>query len=97
MNIEKIDIIDNIVIRYDDMITIEVRPLEDMLPSFWNEFHTDEELLTINITNPFKRIVKFYGIINSIPTSIEELEYIDMTLEQKSILDEFIASLETAL
>lgn len=93
MNIEKIDIMDNIVIRYDDYMTVEYKSLEDVTPNFWNEFHSDEELLTINITNPTKRIVKFWGIVNSFPTNIEEMLYIDMNENQKEALDEFISSL----
>ena len=55
-----------------------------------NEFSDTQELLTVNITDPIARIMKFYTIENSIPKSFTELNYSDMTEEQKVIWDSFV-------
>ena len=51
-----------------------------------------QELLTINVSQPAKRIIKFYNIEMGIPESFEELQYDSMTAEQKSALDNFITA-----
>lgn len=53
-------------------------------------FMDTQDLLTINVSQPLKRIVKFYNIQMGIPESFDELDYNLMTAEQKTILDNFI-------
>ena len=86
---EKFDIIDDLIFRYDsEMEQQESTILNDN--DFKNAFIDNEDLLTINVSQPLKRIVKFYNIQMGIPESFEELDYNLMTAEQKTILDNFI-------
>lgn len=86
---EKFDIIDNLIFRYDsEMEEQESSVFNDN--DFKNAFIDNEDLLTINVSQPLKRIVKFYNIQMGIPESFEELDYNLMTAEQKTILDNFI-------
>ena len=62
---------------------------------FMNEFSDTQELLTVNITDPIARIMKFYNIETSVPESYTELDYIDMTEEQKADFDAFVEMIKT--
>ena len=55
-----------------------------------DEFSDTQELLLVNIYNPIPRIMKFYTTENSVPKSFIELDYIDMSEEQKQIFDAFV-------
>lgn len=86
---EKFDIIDDLIFRYDS----EMEQQESSILNnndFKNAFIDNEDLLTINVSQPLKRIVKFYNIQMGIPESFDELDYNLMTAEQKTILDNFI-------
>lgn len=86
---EKFDIIDDLLFRYDsEMQEQESSVFNDN--DFKNAFIDNEDLLTINVSQPLKRIVKFYNIQMGIPESFDELDYNLMTAEQKTILDNFI-------
>jgi midasin (ATPase involved in ribosome maturation) len=88
---EKFDIIDDLLFRYDsEMQEQESSVFNDN--DFKNAFIDNEDLLTINVSQPIKRIVKFYNIQFGIPESFEELEYDLMTAEQKTALDNFITN-----
>jgi hypothetical protein len=53
-------------------------------------FSDTQELLSVNIYNPIPRIMKFYGIEDAIPKDFTELDYVDMTVEQKADFDKFV-------
>jgi len=90
-NVTKIDIIVDTIYCYDEITNERVNyPLTSEYDSFMNEFSDTQELLTVNITDPIARIMKFYTIENSIPKSFTELNYSDMTEEQKIIWDSFV-------
>lgn len=88
---EKFDIINNVTYRYDsDMEQQGSVAFSDA--TFESTFMDTQELLTINVSQPIKRIVKFYNIEMGIPESFEELDYDSMTAEQKTALDNFITA-----
>jgi hypothetical protein len=90
-NVTKIDIIGTEIYAYNELDnTKEIYPLTEEYDFFMNEFSDTQELLTVNISDPIARIMKFYTIENSVPKSFTELDYVDMTEEQKSIWDAFV-------
>jgi len=90
-NVTKIDIISTEIYAYNELDnTKEIYPLTSEYDFFINEFSDTQELLTVNISDPIARIMKFYTIENSVPKSFTELDYIDMTEEQKVIFDTFV-------
>ena len=90
-NVTKIDIISTDIYAYDELTnTKEIYPLTSEYDFFMNEFSDTQELLTVNISDPIARIMKFYNIENSIPKTFSELDYIDMSQEQKRIFDTFV-------
>ena len=90
-NVTKIDIISTDIYAYDELTnTKEIYPLTAEYDFFMNEFSDTQELLTVNITDPIARIMKFYNIENSVPKSYTELDYVDMTPEQKVDFDAFV-------
>jgi len=89
--IEKIDIIGLVIYRYNELQEQqESTPLTSEYDTFINEFSDTQDLLSINVSNPIKRIMKFYEIKEGIPNSFEELDYLEMTAPQQLILDNFI-------
>jgi len=88
---EKIDIVGQVIYRYNDLQEQqESTPLTSEYDTFINEFSDTQDLLSINVSNPIKRIMKFYEIKEGIPNSFEELDYLEMTAPQQLILDNFI-------
>lgn len=88
---EKFDIIGDVTYRYDsDMQQQDSVSFNDTV--FQENFMDTQELLTINVSQPIKRIMKFYNIKMGIPESFTELDYDSMTAEQKSALDNFITA-----
>ena len=88
---EKFDIIEKVVYRYDsEMEQQEEIELND--PIFESMFIDTQDLTTINVSQPIKRIMKFYEITDGIPKSFEELDYSIMNDEQKTALDNFITA-----
>jgi hypothetical protein len=95
-NVTKIDITIDTIYCYNELTNERIDyPLTSEYDFFMNEFSDTQELLTINISDPIARIMKFYGIENSIPKSFVELDYVDMTKEQKIIFDTFIEIIKT--
>jgi hypothetical protein len=95
-NVTKIDIIVDTIYCYDEITNERVNyPLTSEYDFFMNEFSDTQELLTVNITDPIARIMKFYTIENSIPKSFTELNYSDMTEEQKVIWDSFVLMIKS--
>jgi hypothetical protein len=89
MMTEKFDVIGNVLYRYNsDMEQQESTTFNDS--TFETTFMDTQDLLTINVSQPIKRIMKFYNINMGVPESFEELDYNSMTTEQKSVLDDFI-------
>ena len=90
-NVTKIDIMIDTIYCYDEMTNERIDyPLTSDYDFFVNEFSDTQELLTVNISDPIARIMKFYTIENSVPKSFTELDYVDMTEEQKVIFDTFV-------
>ena len=90
-SVTKIDIIGLEIYAYDELTnTKEIYPLTAEYDFFMNEFSDTQELLSLNIYNPIPRIVKFYGIENSIPKDFTELDYVDMTTKQKADFNAFV-------
>ena len=88
---EKFDITGNVTYRYNsDMEQQESIAFNDN--TFETTFMDTQELLTINVSQPIKRIMKFYNIHMGVPESFTELDYDSMTAEQKSALDNFITA-----
>lgn len=88
---EKFDIIESVTHRYNsDMEAQDSVAFNDA--TFESTFMDTQELLTINVSQPVKRIMKFYNIQMGIPESFTELDYDSMTAEQKSALDNFITA-----
>jgi len=90
-SVTKIDIMGLEIYAYNELTnTREIYPLTSEYDFFMNEFSDTQELLSLNIYNPIPRIVKFYGIENSIPKSFIELDYVDMTEQQKEDFNAFV-------
>jgi len=95
-NITKIDIIGTEIYAYDELDnTKEIYPLTEEYDFFINEFSDTQELLTVNISDPIARVMKFYTIENSVPKSFTELDYIEMSKEQKAIFDAFVEMIKS--
>jgi glutamine synthetase type III len=90
-NVTKIDIMVDTIYCYDELTNERIDyPLTSEYDFFINEFSDTQELLTVNISDPIARVMKFYTIENSVPKSFTELDYVDMTEEQKVIFDAFV-------
>jgi hypothetical protein len=95
-NVTKIDIMIDTIYCYDELTNERVDYLlTEEYNFFMNEFSDTQELLSVNIYNPIARIMKFYTIENSIPKSFTELDYVDMTEEQKGIFDTFVEMIKS--
>jgi hypothetical protein len=90
-SVTKIDIMGVEIYAYDELANKkEIYPLTSEYDFFMEAFSDTQELLSVNIYNPIPRIMKFYGIENSIPKEFTELDYVDMTVEQKTDFDAFV-------
>jgi hypothetical protein len=95
-NVTKIDIMMETIHCYDELTNERIDyPLTSEYDFFMNEFSDSQDLLTVNISDPIARIMKFYNIENSIPKSSVELDYIEMSNEQKVIFDAFVEMIKT--
>ena len=95
-NVTKIDIMVDTIYCYNEITNERIDyPLTSEYDFFINEFSDTQELLTVNISDPIARIMKFYTIENSVPKSFVELDYIDMTKEQKVIFDSFVEMIKS--
>jgi len=95
-NVTKIDIIADIIYCYDELNNQKVDyPLTSEYDFFMNEFSDTQELLSVNITDPIARVMKFYTIENSIPNSCTELEYSKMTNNKKVAFNDFVEIIKT--
>ena len=89
-NVTKIDIIGQEIASYNEETDERViYPLVGV-DTFMNEFSDTQDLLTVNISNPKARLIRFYSITESIPQRFEIIDYTDMTAGQKVIFDEFV-------
>lgn len=94
--VTKIDIIGLDIYAYNELEnTKEIYPLTEEYDFFMNEFSDTQDLLTVNISDPIARIMKFYTIENSVPKSFTELDYIEMTEKQKGIFDTFVEMIKS--
>ena len=94
--VTKIDIISDNIYCYDELNnTREIYPLTSEYDFFMNEFSDTQELLSVNIYDPIPRVMKFFNIENSIPRSFIELDYVDMTDDQKTTWDTFVNLIKT--
>ena len=89
--VTKIDIMGLEIYAYNELENKrEIYSLTAEYDFFMNEFSDTQELLSVNIYNPIPRIMKFYGIENSIPKEFTELDYLNMTNGQKKCFDSFV-------
>ena len=89
--VTKIDIIKSKIFCYDENSnTKEIYTLTSEYDFFMNEFSDTQDLLTVNIKYPVKRIVKFYEIKESVPQYYIQKLFIDMTETQKNKLNDMI-------
>lgn len=96
-NVTKIDIMVDTIYCYDELTNERIDyPLTKEYDFFMNEFSDIQELLTVNISDPIARIMKFYTIENSIPKSFTELNYSDMSQEQNRIFDTFVEMIKSS-
>ena len=94
--VTKIDIISDNIYCYDELNnTREIYLLTSEYDFFMSEFSDTQELLSVNIYDPIPRVMKFYNIENSIPRSFIELDYVDMTDDQKTTWDTFVNLIKT--
>ena len=90
-SVTKIDIMGVEIYAYDELENKkEIYPLTPEYDFFMEAFSDTQELLSVNVYNPIPRIMKFYGIENSIPKEFTELDYVDMTVEQNADFDAFV-------
>jgi hypothetical protein len=95
-NVTKIDIMMNTIHCYDELTNKKVDyPLTSEYDFFMNTFSDTQDLLTVNITDPIARVMKFYTIENSIPKSYTELEYSKMTNDEKVAFNDFVEIIKT--
>ena len=86
---EKLDIIGDVIYRYDsEMAQQEKTELNN--PVFESMFIDTQDLTTVNVSQPIKRIMKFYNITDGVPESFVEIDYSIMSDEQKLAIDNFI-------
>jgi hypothetical protein len=104
MDILKIDIIGNSIYCYDKNMEKKVHELNteysletsfgsvSTFPykEFVDRFSDRQDLLTVDISIPTKRLMKFYDIKDSIPGSFTEILYSNMNNADKLIVDNFI-------
>jgi len=94
--VAKIDIINNEINCYDELaIERVVYPLDSSYNFFMDEFSDTQDLLTVNIYDPIPRVMKFYNINESIPSSFVEIDYVDMTRDEQAIWDSFVEMIKT--
>ena len=92
---EKIDIINGVVYVYDNEFKLEKSVELSSLGQFTFRFlNGDYKLVSINLTQPIKRVVKF-SELNGLETTaaFEEFIYDEMSDEEKSEFDNFITLL----
>ena len=91
----KIDILVDTIYCYDEMTNERMDyPLTSEYNFFMDEFSDTQELLTVNISDPIARIMKFYNSENSVPKSFSELDYLDMTEVQQRVFDTFVVMIK---
>jgi hypothetical protein len=97
MKVGKIDIIEkkDLSVYSEDQTYFKVFSINDVDSSLFMETFSDsEDLLSVNINNPFKRIVKFYNINDSVPMNFIEIDYSLMTEEQTNVFDDFVEKVD---
>ena len=95
-DVTKIDIIGQDIFCYnEDNGNREIYPLTSAYDDFMNAFSDTQDLLTVNITVPIPRVMKFYKIENSIPESFIELDYVDMSAQDQIIFNDFILLIQS--
>lgn len=89
--IEKIDIIDQSVICYNDQFEVEKRLQLSDFENVKFDYLNESKLFSININTPIKRVVKFTSL-NTQETVAEftEYPYSDMTADQQAEFDNFV-------
>ena len=94
--VTKIDIISDNIYCYDELNnTRKIYQLTSEYDFFTEAFSDTQDLLTVNISDPIARIMKFYSIQDSIPGSYIELKYVDMDETQQISFDTFITMIKT--
>lgn len=96
MAITKIDVINGDVLCTGETdVEFTQTPVDSSYDDMITAFSDTEQLLTINISEPIKRIMKFYNIKAGVPESFVELPYDDMSGGDQAVLDAFIIAATT--
>lgn len=97
-NVTKIDVIGKEIFCYNE-ITGErkIYKIDTTMEVFFNTFANGQDLLTINLINPIKRLIRFYNITDSVPAKIEEIPFANMTVLEKTIFDAFVNMIKLKL
>jgi hypothetical protein len=96
--LEKIDIIGLQIFTYDENFNaIKTLPLTSEYNAFIKEFSDKQDMLTVNISKPIKRIMKYYDTEKVVDNTFIELDYNDMDNSQKLITDNFINKVNSNL
>ena len=92
--VEKLDLLPNYTAIYNNQMQL-IRINDTTTVSDFNVMFADScDLVTLNVSIPIKRLMKFYGIKDAIPGAYIEVPYSTMTAEQKQIFDNFVAENE---
>jgi hypothetical protein len=95
-NVEKIDIMLGNINCYDYLSNEhKIYLLTEEYDFFMNIFSDAQDLLSINITDPQARLIKFYNILGFKEGTMNILNYTDMNQEQKEAFDAFIAMIKS--
>lgn len=89
--IEKIDVIGNDILIYDENFKLIDSKNLNTLQGLDLTYLDGCKMLTFNLTQPIKRVVKFYELneLNS-NAEFQEFIYSEMTEQQKTDFDNFI-------
>lgn len=88
---EKIDIINGIIYIYDEQFKLTSQRELSQLNKDYNFLSGEYKLITINLTKPTKRLIKFTQL-NDLDTValFTEYLYVEMSVSEKEELDDFI-------
>lgn len=95
---EKIDVIGKDILIYDENFKLINSLNLDTLDSLDLTYLDGCKMLTFNLTQPIKRVIKFFEL-NSLNTTAEfgEFIYSEMTIQQKTDFDNFILLIESLI
>ena len=88
--VEKLDLLPDYTAVYGSDMSLLRLNYNSKVSDFNTRFTDSCDLVTLNVSIPVKRLMKFYQIENAIPKSYIEVLYINMTAKQKLEFDTFV-------